>query len=319
MTDNELHRELSDALRAVEPGFMGIDDVDQSTNTVYYSCAPEDRWMVFQRTFVSGADAVTLNEDRIEVEPVIRYEPVMEAASTTTPPAATPVAAKTSVAPATVETPAPAEATSTPTAAESHAGPCKCQSQSALSAQGEAMHKNAERIKALIANTATPWTEADQAFLEALTDDRLAGFETTAVTAAAAAPETPVAPAAPVVAPTVAAAAPAVAEMSVDDFMKTAPAEVKAIVLAARKADADKRAGHIAALKAAQSEFTEAEMGAMSTEQLERFDRALSREDEDGVPAVDFSARRAAAASASTTKEPPNGYAVALAKQKGAK
>ena len=107
--------------------------------------------------------------------------------------------------------------------------------------------------------------------------------------------------------------------MSVDDFMKTAPAEVKAIVLAARKADADKRAGHIAALKAAQSEFTEAELGAMSTEQLERFDRALSREDEDGVPAVDFSARRAAAASASTTKEPPNGYAVALAKQKGAK
>ncbi len=102
--------------------------------------------------------------------------------------------------------------------------------------------------------------------------------------------------------------------------MKTAPASVRAIVLSAKKAEQEKRAGHIASLKANQAEFNETELAAMSTEQLERFDRAFAAAAGDAAPATDFSARvPQRAASASTSNEPPNGYAIALAKQKGAK
>ena len=112
--------------------------------------------------------------------------------------------------------------------------------------------------------------------------------------------------------------------MSEEDFLRTAPKSVRDMVAAAKKADADKRAGLMTSLKANQTEFTEAELNGMTTEQLERFDRMLSAavttDDENAAPAaVDFSARAPHRAASSQKSEAPNGYAIALAKQKGAK
>lgn len=327
MTDNELHREISDALRMVEPGYLGIDDVDQGESMVYYACAPGDRWQTFRRSFTEVNGEVTLGADRTEVEPVTRYEPVVEtaaasvaAAAPASPAAATAPAAQPTAAPAAVVPPASTEpAPPSPVAAE--AGPCKCQTHSALSAQGVAMHKNAERIKALIANPANAWTEADQPFLEALADERLAQFEAP-VTAAQAAPvAAPVVPVVP--APAVAAAAAAPAQLSEDEYLATAPQTIRDIVKAAKAADVAKRTSLLASLKANQDEFTEAELVAMSTEQLERFNRlcgavAESDEEIEAAPAIDYSARTPRAAASKNTN-PPDGYAVALAARKEAK
>jgi len=147
-SDMELRQELSNLLRSSEPAFEGIDAVFPDDHAVVYAVSPEGALAFFKRTYSLTDGVVTLDGARVEVTPVMRYEPVAAAA-----------AASTS---------------------------CGCQSQSnqsATSASAEVtytMHKNAERITSLIANTKTPWTEHDRAYLETVPDERLSTLEAAA-------------------------------------------------------------------------------------------------------------------------------------------
>lgn len=81
---SELREKLFVALRAVEPGFDWVQEIYPDSSTVIYTVWPEKEMLWYRRTFALADDGeVTLNDDREQVEPVLRYEPVaaMAAAS----------------------------------------------------------------------------------------------------------------------------------------------------------------------------------------------------------------------------------------------
>lgn len=81
VSDAELRGKLNDALRAVEPGFMGVAEVYPAENLVIYEVCPEDYWMTMRRGYTTAADGtVSLAAAGEEVETVITYEPVLKAA-----------------------------------------------------------------------------------------------------------------------------------------------------------------------------------------------------------------------------------------------
>lgn len=164
-SDVELRDRLWQALNAVEPGFLGIVEVRFNDNEVIYAVAPEDALLHFRRSYADGTE-ISLGEERTEVEPVTEWKPVNAQAAQAT-------------APCGCGKPAAASSSTTPP-------------KSADSAQGEVMHKHAERITALIANQRSPWKESDRKYLETLESERLKELETHATqveTDAAAAEE----------------------------------------------------------------------------------------------------------------------------------
>ena len=82
MSDSDLRIKLRRALRAIEPGFSdgyydnGIYDVYTATQTVVYCSWPEDKLLVFSRTYNVVDNIVTVNDDRQQVEPALTYVPV---------------------------------------------------------------------------------------------------------------------------------------------------------------------------------------------------------------------------------------------------
>ena len=74
MYDSETRKHLNNALRASEPGFMGIDDISHDDGHVIYSTMPEDEMKMHKRSFKKGKDAVELSDDKTDVKPVMRYE-----------------------------------------------------------------------------------------------------------------------------------------------------------------------------------------------------------------------------------------------------
>lgn len=186
MTSNQLNTKLYEALKELEPRCSQVIDVFPVTDPthVVYQCynPPLDpmgygMWEQYERSFtLSDAGVVTLSDTRIEVETVIRYEPV-EGAS--------------------------------PTAAEARVtdAPCGCKSKATAASTSETeavtMEKK-DRIKALIAASNGMFTDADMKTLEGATDEQLARYEAAAestrktitdaaaaVTAAAAKEKTP--------------------------------------------------------------------------------------------------------------------------------
>jgi hypothetical protein len=137
---------LHNALRSSEPAFEGIDAVFPEEKTVIYAVSPDGKLSLFKRSYSLTDGVATLDGERTEVTPVMRYEPVTAAAAPPTP-------------------------------------ACGCHSQSNQSASSasagapKVMHKNAERITALIANTKTVWTENDRAHMETLPDERITALE----------------------------------------------------------------------------------------------------------------------------------------------
>lgn len=174
-------------------------------------------------------------------------------------------------------------------------------------------HRNAERIQALIANDTTPWAAADQAYLEGLTDDRLAAFEAAATkpaeTPAAASGAAPAAVPAPVAASAAAdpAAAPA-ATKTTAQWLAEAPRELRDMVSRQQRADAARRTELIAAVSAATREYTDAELKAMSIDELERTARVAGA----ASGAVDYTALRSVP---ETVAEPPRPYDIAIARR----
>ena len=79
MSNNQLRSRLVAALRELEPDVSYVTDEDPDAGTVFYCTTDYDSWETYywRRTFTFDADGMpTLNDDRISVEPVMRYEPV---------------------------------------------------------------------------------------------------------------------------------------------------------------------------------------------------------------------------------------------------
>jgi len=74
LSDVDLRNLIDSSLRAIEPGYMGIEAVFEST--VVYSVMPEDAWTILQRDYTVKSNEVNLGEKSIEVKPVTRFEPV---------------------------------------------------------------------------------------------------------------------------------------------------------------------------------------------------------------------------------------------------
>jgi len=104
--------------------------------------------------------------------------------------------------------------------------------------------------------------------------------------------------------------------LSDEDWMKQAPESIRGLVERQKKVDEEKKDDLVATLKAAQEEFTEDELKAMSLAQLERTARMLKI---DEPPQGDFSAARRtpvnrAAADADVYQNPPDPYAAGIEK-----
>lgn len=315
-SDVDLRGQLWSALRAIEPAFDWIVEVFPESETVIYTTMPEDSVLWWRRTFAVGEDgSVTLVDDREQVEPVTRYEPVtMEAA---------PEAAETEPQPATEATPEPAAeptaepaAASAPEAPETPAAPCGCQSTGAGHAaptepEGETMSKLKELAGRLIACERSPFTDADASALEAFGEDRLA--EMAAELEAEVEPETP--PAAdPIPEPQDAA------PDEDDDSVRLSREEVEELRAAAAAHRATEKARKdrlVARLKGAQDAYTEAELAEMAPAALEKLSRALNVDQPapsfEGVPFPTQAPSRAD----SPALNPPDSYAIAAAKRRG--
>jgi hypothetical protein len=76
LSDVDVRRMLNDALRAVEPGYMGVEAIFDKE--VVYWVMPEDRDILYRRSFSMDDDEVKLMEDRVEVKPVTRFEPAQQ-------------------------------------------------------------------------------------------------------------------------------------------------------------------------------------------------------------------------------------------------
>ena len=194
LSDQDLRERLDAALRATVPGYLWIEVVFPDETSVIYSAAPGELLTLNQQFFtVAGDGVVSLNGNAIEVEQIVRYEPVTAAAA----PAATPPAAPAS------PTAAPATAAAVP--APTHAAPCACHecrtraaaaapassstppaaagtvsggapappapSSTPTAAAGE--HAMKERTKKLIDESAGKFTAADAVWLDAVPDDRI--------------------------------------------------------------------------------------------------------------------------------------------------
>ena len=137
MSDVDLRQVLDAALRATEPGFLGVEAVFTESSSVVFAVAPEDVVAWFSQAFTIADSGEVTFSDRVEVEPVTRFEPVG--------------------------------------ATTASSGTC-CDDATGTS-QEEGDTDMEERIQALIANAGTPYTEADAGWMAGIPEDRLAALE----------------------------------------------------------------------------------------------------------------------------------------------
>ncbi len=80
LSDMDLRDGIDRALRAEEPGYLGIEAVFPNKNEVVYAVAPEDDLVLVLRTYAVDADgAVALTGGRQEVKPEVTFVPVAAA------------------------------------------------------------------------------------------------------------------------------------------------------------------------------------------------------------------------------------------------
>jgi hypothetical protein len=137
MSDVDLRQVLDAALRATEPGFLGVEAVFTESSTVVFAVAPEEVVAWFSQAFTIADSGEVTFGDREEVAPVTRFEPVG--------------------------------------ATTASSGTC-CDDATGTS-QDEGDTEMEERIQALIANAGTPYTEADAVWMAGIPEDRLAALE----------------------------------------------------------------------------------------------------------------------------------------------
>lgn len=244
LSDADLRNALERVLRATEPGFLGVDSVYPSDTQVVYAVAPEDTLILYRRSYSVAADgAVTLADDKEQVRPITRYEPVTAQSATAS------------------GTPEPAAAEAPPN--------CGCDG-NRTAEEGAKMNKQ-ERVKALIACPKTPFTDADAAMLEGLSDERLDAYEAHFNKVE--------------VGETKAKAEPTPAKTE-EQFLAEAPEPIRAIVAEHKAAQAAKKTALVATLMGAQDVYTEAELQALDTATLEKLAKIAKP-----ATATDFSGR----------------------------
>lgn len=290
MSDVDLRQVLDNALRATEPGFLGVEAVFQDTSTVVFAVAPEDVIAWFSQAFTIADDGEVTFGDRTEVAPVTRFEPV---------------------------------------AASEGGDTCR---ECDTDPQGATLMD--ERIKALIANTNTPYTEAHLAGLTAMDEEAI-----TALEAAAAAPvgdpppdtATPPVEAAPPAAPPVkdeeeeeeeapAGDPPVEAKAPTwDETMAQAPAHMRRRFQEMEDAEEAEKASLVATLSAAQESFTDEQLGEKDVPELRQL-AAMIQPDAPAAP-IDFGARgvpNRGDASRTTAPKPPSLTEAVQARRKAA-
>jgi len=148
VSDIALRRGIDAALRAVEPGYMGIDAVYPDDAYVIYYVAPEEQWKMKRSSYKVGKDgAVALTGKAVEVEPVTTYEPVTAAQKAA--------------------------------AVQPHikAADCGCKDKGARTMEKST---RAELIAALVTDKHSGFKDGDEAFLETASDARLEEFRSAA-------------------------------------------------------------------------------------------------------------------------------------------
>jgi hypothetical protein len=241
MSDADLRGQLDSQLRAVEPGYWGIDSVFPESQQVVYAVYPEDTFQLFQRSYkIDDNNAVTLKDDREEVTPVTVYTPVTAEANPKQP--------------------------AQPTAAAS----CGCRT------DGGSMKTMNERIAALIANGR--FKEEDKTWLEKVPEARFEALE--AAQPNPPKPVEPPAPApAPAPAPNPPAPAPKPAEESraaaavpktTEEYLATLPAAVAGPIRQGIRAAESRKAATIKALKdSGRCKFDDAALNAKDQDELD--------------------------------------------------
>lgn len=184
-------------------------------------------------------------------------------------------------------------------AAELKAAACSCEEKNAM----ETTEKTAI-VKALVSNRHSGFTAADEGMLLTASDDRLEAWR---VAAEAREKEVERVKQLQEAKP-----------LTEEDFMRVAPPEIRTLIDRTRTAETTRKAELVDALKAAQSEYTESELSAMSLEVLERTARLANI-----VEKPDYSGRavpRSAAADAKNDvyANPPDPYAPHLEKHRAA-
>ena len=142
------------------------------------------------------------------------------------------------------------------------------------------MHKNAERITALIANAKTPWAEADRTHLESKSDEQLATLEAFGKEPEPKKEE-----------PVVAAAKPA--DLKIEDL----PDSWQRLIRTAEANEKATRATLVEKLTTAQEAFSKEDLESMGYEQLQKLGKAVLKTA--NVEPVDFSAAAGAPQSVS--------------------
>lgn len=301
MSDEERRELLFESLRRLESQLVRIMSVTGSDGgTVVYLIDPDPGgptpYKPYQRTYAIAADGrVTFEDDRVPVRARTEWVPLM------------------AKAPDGTQEQEQATAGASPTTAAD----CGCGGRGKADitgadagAKGDAMdkaHRNAERIKALIGNEKTLWSADDQAYLEGLTDERLAAFE-------AAVPEEPAAAdTAPAAAETKADAEPEKADGSTVQVSAEELAELRRHA-AERKAErATKKAALVASLKGAQKTYSEDRLKGMELEQLQEVASLVG-----ATAAADYSGQAGgSSAGLPESAKPLNSYDRALAARKG--
>lgn len=80
MSDNDIRRKLNRALRAIVPGFWGVDEVFQADSTAIFTAMPQDSLEFWECAFtLDEAGEVTIGR-RKQVEPVTEWKRVTKAA-----------------------------------------------------------------------------------------------------------------------------------------------------------------------------------------------------------------------------------------------
>lgn len=252
-SDTDLRRALDAAIRAVEPGYEFIENVYPSDNTVIYSAWPEDRWILYSRSYsMNESGDVELADDRQEVEPVTRFEPVAAIEDTD-------------------ESVSEADSADLDTASEAE---CQCRNGEGHAApaepdpdtvsEGETMNETIEQLVGrLIANERSPFTEDSAEALSAFSEDTL-----TAMAEGYEADES--APADESVADEGAVDETPAEELSEEEQIDALPEALKSLVRAAQKRDEAHRTNLIESITAAQSFATAEDLEAKSTETLEQ-------------------------------------------------
>ena len=190
--------------------------------------------------------------------------------------------------------------------------PCGCPAEHRSTNRKENTMK--DRVKALIACSKNPFTEADAPWLDAIPETHLealaSSFDKTDLKAAEE------------LATKAAADLKAAEELKAlaekpkteEEFLATAPESIRTLVADKKAQDEAQKGTLVTALKTAQSEYSEDELKAMDLKSLRRLANVAS------VEQPDYSGRgvvpNRTAAEADVYRNPPDGYALAIAAQK---